>query len=1070
MIKKYSKIVGLILTVALLFTVAALITSCGDDNKISEIYVTKSDLPRTDYVEGQELDLSKGKLTVVTGGEESKIPLTAPEITVTGYDKDVVGEQVLTISYMELTTTITVNVAQRAVAQSYETKYFVGSEFNPNKGKIRITTDDAKSFLVNMNDETVSLVSFDSSTAGTATVTLLYNNGANSYYCQFDVTVYEQSNIEFFPPKQTEYLSHFDGKPNVYGGYFKVTSSDSTLTMNVPLTEDMIEGFDPSCATLANKETPLEQPVTVNYLGKAFNYNVYITYSSVSAVNYYASGELSKIDWTTAPKDGLTDEQNAAAIAAINEYYALTEEELALISDEVKTLIGRSAAIAVSDAFYTELAKYSNTIKIGTDRNIYFIKSSYEQTAADTKKLNDTEEKINVYAPLLRKIVADFGEVALTEEVLVKDFALVYSEETETAFKAILNHLVDVFTLVKDIPAEWDKESIKPFGDNILSAVMQIYVAGYYKNGSAGYYTSILSPWRENNDLFDIIYTYFVYDYENNAEFMANYMWGSMPLPGRLEDWYNGLRTCTNYSALYKNYISNGQTLVDVSPYMFNYFRTLEICEEIKNSGNQLWIDTYNLYNGDNMNRIYLYTYSYGYLYHTKAMVDSEAYHELWNKYYELLKLYNDQTLSAETHKAEICAMFDAFEALTPTELLGFLSSMSLMYTNGNGKFPMLGYAEATEEDEKNLVYNIFSLIVSNHYSSYLTETNKPLFNDLLSAMESFALINYKNGALEEFNAKMDALSKSIALLEGEDKTNFEEYFTTSYSKYYAIYEITSDKKTVELTEEETKIVNEYLTTINQFFTVYANVYTIIQNGYTVSDDVYPILYALYAHASELRGAILNGGNDAAILSMYATEYEINKLNYSLEKAYYLLDSITTSVLTSMSAIVSNADGTATYATYWDLYKSNGIEKLLSDNAYIFYSAYFTDGKAVEHKDLLAFMNEMRGFDTMKASIVVLLNIDDTFYKALSAYYKNVLTEEGLAVNSELIAAAQAYTTYSISKTEENLVAFTSAMEALKPNYEKLTEADKAYLKDTYDCYAGLLETLKDTAGEAEAA
>ena len=1056
---RYNKLIGMILTAVLFLTVLTLGTACVATNVTSEIYILKEDLPRVDYVEGQELDLSKGKLTVVTDGVEAKFPLTAPEVTVTGYDSDVLGEQTLTVQYMEFTTTFTVNVVERTVAQGYETKYFVGGEFNPGKGKIKVTTDDAKSFLVNMNDSTVSLVSFDTSVAGTATVTLLYNNGVNAYYCQFDVTVYEQSNIEFIAPKKTDYVSHYDGKPDVSGGYFKVTSSDATLTMNVPVAESMVSGFDPSAATLANRETPLEQSLTVTYLGKTFNYNVYITFSSVSAVNHYA-GELADIDPAKAQTDGLSAEDSAMAIALVNEFYALTEEEQALISDETKARIGALGAIALNAAFKEEFATYSNSIKMGEDQKIYFIRSSYEKTAADVQRLNDPNEALNVYAALLRQIVADFGDVSISDTVAVKDYAALYSEDMEILIKEVLNHLVDVFGLLKDIPVEWNAETLKPYGENIRSAVLQMHVAGYYKNGNTGYYTSILSPWRENDDLFELIYTYFLYDYENGAEFMATYMWGNMPLPGKLNDWYNGLKTCTALSASYQSYIANNKYYIDLSAYMFSYFRTLEICEEIKNSGNQFWIDIYNAYNGDNMNRVYLYTYSYGYLYHTKGMIDSEAYLQLWNRYYEVLKLYNAETLSSEKHKAEILALYNAFEALDPSELLGFLSSLNLQYTSGLGQLPMLGHTVPTGEDETAMVYNLFAYILSNNYSSYLTEANQALFNDLLYAMESFVLIGYKDGALEDFNTRMQALSASIAKLEGEDKANFEEYYDTLYYKYYGLYEISSGKTKVVLTQEESKLVEEYIDTLDQYLTVYSNVYLLIQGGYTVSDDVYPILYALYARATELRNAIFAMGNDTVDLSMYVTEYEIGAIKYSLEKAYYLADSVTTSVLTGKSAIVSLGDGKAGYVTYWDLYKTASIEKLLAKMSHVLYYAYFDGGKTFDHAELVALMNEMNALDTYHTSIIVLLNADDTFYRTLNKYYATVLSEEGIAVNTELINVAKAYTAYVLGKTEENLTAFKAAFETLKPAYDKLSDADKAYLQDAYRYYANLYEKL----------
>ena len=995
-----------------------------------------------------------------------EVILTDSAISVTGYNPDAIGEQTLTVTYKELTTTFTVKVIERAVAQNYETKYFVGSEFNPLKGKIKIATDDGKSFLVNMSDSTVSLVSFDSSVPGTSTVTLLYNNGVNAYYCQFDVTVYEQASIEFTPPTQVNYQSDYEGAPNVNGGFFKVTSADSTLTTNVPLSESMIEGFNPSAATLEHKETGLVQTVTVNYLGQKFYYDINISFSTISEINYYANSMLSDIDWEKAIEEGLSDEQNEAAILAITGYYGLSPAEKTRISDETVALVGRAAAIALTEGFFTEFATYSNSIQINTDGKIYLIKSSYELTKADVERLNDPEENLNVYAALLRQIVTDFGEVYLTNDVAIKNFVFVYSAEMEASIKAALTHLVDVFALLKDIPAEWDAESLKPYGDSLVNAVMQIYTAGYYKQGHSAYYTNILSPWREKNDLFDIIYTYFLYDYEDSAEFMANYMWGSMPMPGLLEDWYNGLKVCMSYSSAYKNYASTNTYLADMSPYMYNYFRTLEICEEIKNSKNQFWIDIYNIYNGDNMNRVYMYSYSYGYLYNIKGMVDSDAFHTLWAKYYEVLKLYNAKTLSADLNKPEIRAMFNALEALTPDELLGFLSSLSFMYTSGNGQYPMLGYV-LTGEEEKVGVYNIFSYILCNYYASYLTETNKVLFNDLLSAMESFSLIGYKDGARAEFNAKMEALVAKISALTGDDLANFQEYFSTSYNKYLALYELTSEKKTVTLSEEEQKLVDEYIDILEKYFVVYGSIYSILQNGSTVVDEAYPVLYALYARASELRRALMETLGEDALLTMYTTEYDIGSLKYTLEGAYYRLDYVTTSFLTSMSAIVSNGDGTARYETYWWLYNSNGIKEFLSNNVYVLYYSFFDNGEAVEHADFLAIMAEMREFDTFKMSIVMLLNIDDTVYKAMNRYYETVLEESGVTAVGKIVAAARAYTTYSVSNTEENLSAFVNAVEELKLAYEAVSNADKAYLNDLYTYYVGLAESLQSNGGEA---
>ena len=115
------------LTLSLLFilciTAVIMLTGCGK-KEITDAYITNSNLPRTSYVVGQELDLSKGYLTVIRGGEEANIPFTAEGVSVSGYEKDKIGEQTVTVSYDAVITTFTVKVIPRVAVENYETKYF----------------------------------------------------------------------------------------------------------------------------------------------------------------------------------------------------------------------------------------------------------------------------------------------------------------------------------------------------------------------------------------------------------------------------------------------------------------------------------------------------------------------------------------------------------------------------------------------------------------------------------------------------------------------------------------------------------------------------------------------------------------------------------------------------------------------------------------------------------------------------------------------------------------------------------------------------------------------------------
>jgi len=323
-------------------------------------------------------------------------------------------------------------------------------------------------------------------------------------------------------------------------------------------------------------------------------------------------------------------------------------------------------------------------------------------------------------------------------------------------------------------------------------------------------------------------------------------------------------------------------------------------------------------------------------------------------------------------------------------------------------------------------------------------------------------LIGYKDNALEEFNEKMAALSEAVEALSETDRANFMEYCGKSYDKYFSLYELTSGKVKVELTDEEKALFDELHTTVKQYFIVYANIYSIVQQGNKVSDDAYPILYALYARVSTIRNNILATARPEAILMLYTAEYDINTVMYSLEKAYYLADNITSSLLTSMTAMVSKGDGTVSYTTYWDLYTAYGFDKFLSDMCDILYASYFTDGKTIDHAMLLSAMAKYREFTTFETSIFTLMNIDDTFYRSLNVYYKSVLTEGGLEFSQSLVEAERAYLLYTLSTSnEENRTAFITAMEAVISDYENLSAEDKAYLDDMYNYYVKILEDVK---------
>lgn len=84
--------------------------------KIENIDITKSNAPQTTYVLGSDLDLTNGKLTILLkNGKKDEISLNDSDVSITGYDKNKLGEQVLTVEYEGQTTLLKITVVPRMV-------------------------------------------------------------------------------------------------------------------------------------------------------------------------------------------------------------------------------------------------------------------------------------------------------------------------------------------------------------------------------------------------------------------------------------------------------------------------------------------------------------------------------------------------------------------------------------------------------------------------------------------------------------------------------------------------------------------------------------------------------------------------------------------------------------------------------------------------------------------------------------------------------------------------------------------------------------------------------------------
>ena len=131
--KKFNRIL-LVAVFAIILSAVLLLVGCGV--QVNQVYIKNDEKPQLVFVQGEELDLSGGKLTVETEKETLSLDLTSPEVSVTGYDKNTLGQQTLTVTYGDKSTTLKVTVVRRMVFEGCTVNYFVNESFDKAKGNI----------------------------------------------------------------------------------------------------------------------------------------------------------------------------------------------------------------------------------------------------------------------------------------------------------------------------------------------------------------------------------------------------------------------------------------------------------------------------------------------------------------------------------------------------------------------------------------------------------------------------------------------------------------------------------------------------------------------------------------------------------------------------------------------------------------------------------------------------------------------------------------------------------------------------------------------------------------------
>ena len=1041
----------LILLVLALFTACILtLVGCGggsEDGGLSAIAVSTKSAHKKIYVQGQELNLDGGLLTTIIDGKEASLPFTANGITVTGYDPNTLGKQTLTISYMGKTASFEVEVVASAVAEGYEKDYFVGEKFDPLKGKIKITKDNGSVVNVTLNSRSVTLKTpFDSTTAGEKTVTVTYTDeGGKAYDCSFNVTVHNIASVTPNFPYRSEYKSH-ESVFDTSGGWLTVKAeAPSTLTKSVQISSDMISDFKPSLATSENIDTPLIQTVKITYGNNVFEFKISILYSGVYVMND-AKEELKSIDWT-AENPTIDNRQATIAIDAMKAYFKLEDSEKSLVEEETLSTVLKPAVIALYGKYLEESAGFSDAFMVSTDGSISLVAKTRAGVENAIARLEDSADAFNTYAFLASKIRGEFESFELADGVTVKKYLMTHSPEDASSLVNLFKYMLNISDKLKNVPDEWTIDDLKTHGEKITDAA-NTAITSEYKGVSYAQLYFAVSSWRENDDYLDIIYSYYYYVKEEGQKYIQENLWGRLPAPGMLADWYSAFVYARQEEQILEYYGSQVY-LYDVSTFMYYYNEVLELSAKVLAEGDELSRNLYELLDCDAAINAYLRSAAYGYIYNMGEALDYDRVTDLWNNYVALLdKVFTTYDGSMVPYGDDIEALTKELLSLSPAELNAFISSVNFRYEISGGTVNVFDY----QSQPRNKLIEIMAI----YYTEVLPETLTPLFQRVLLAAESLSQFGMNTEAFDNFKTYMSELDGLFTNLSTSDKETFKAHFEGVYNKYVALYNNVVDNAKIDLGGKENEF-NEligWLDTLDEIFYLISTT----EDSATLNKLV-PLAIAVYEKSNALFEALRSSDNEAVVNALFTKLFTKEETDYTIDKRFFGARNAIVSIL--ISSGVSDAAGNSIMS--WDAYSgaSADTKAFIVSIVDLLLDQY--EGKLYTG-DIYEIVKTFRALTPADQAAFYLLGINVLYYEAIEANVTAKLTSgnkiDGLL--NKILNLEIASIMYKNASSEDSLKALKGLASEIEAMLEKLTDKENAkeYLEPLYAEYLEYVKGL----------
>ncbi len=1058
--KRLSKLALLLLVLAVsIFATVA----CGDS--VEEVSVKAEGMPQLVFVLGEQIDLSNGLLTVTDKDGTRDIPMDSEGVSVSGYDKNKLGEQTITVSYGSKSTELKVTVVERMTVVNVATDYLVGDELDLTKGSVKITRNDGTSYTVKLNSSNVTLSGFNSAGVGKTTVSVSYDTGAETYNTSFDANIHNVSEIEFKRPNNVAYDSHDGGELDLSGGYLTLKGGNGAVEKDIPLNADSVtvEGFDLSAVNAEN--TPYTQTITVSYGDKSFEYEVKLTYTDISLFRDNAEKFLD-IDWTGEDFPEIGEELGRLAIELMELYLDFSKADMTSITRQHTLAVARAAFVYGLEAVTDDLLALEGAFTISGGQ-LVFTCESYEdvEDALGILKLYDGD--LYTVSPIINALSETFAEEELISDIYFGMYGVLDNEVYE-ALVDIFEYMLDLSDTLNAIPEDWRTQGVNAYATEI-EALWSFIQSSDYTDVSASEIHYYVSFWRTESDLFDLLYTYYfgLNDTETISELAL------LGLPTVIEDIYYHAS-----AAMDQIYQISQYAVIDTAQLFFSYFYAQKLGEDIMNGEDEmakylyenlplnamLGIDDSVVYTFDMLIE-YIRTAEGGIQYTMGPLLGVPEYHALLDKYMDILiNLVEDEDYEdSDRYGADVEEMFALYIDLSAGQQINFFYSIGTFYAMG---YPPVMFDDSGDWED---FVNLFVELINDYYRGVLaTDAAISVYNQFVIAIELYAQRGVYDTSFDEFIEKMDAIATAYAALSDSERDTFNSYLGSAYEKYTAIRAGFNTTGKVELGEWQ-----QVFDALEEALGSVEAAYSLLQEGY----DAYNLFLSAYERLQSIVNTILENAPQDIVdayyhEAFYGFEYDPGD-GSGMQSVAYTYDYVINSYRSLYISCLILFQG---YNNIYDMYVEYNMGEFFNTMydlvwRYLLADPEDPDAPAFDPETALDVLKQFTNLTDEQQVLFIMMEGEDGFYYAvIGQFFEELFTENAMNAAYKLLELEQQMLMYVVLEDAESIEALETCYTELETLYSALAGEDKtsfAVLEELYETITEKYETLIAEIGAA---